>query len=127
MTAEAGERLAVTDRRQVGAGPVGMVLELGQLMRPRVRRGHALTLQEMQRLTRLEVLLKDEAPAGGEGRAHHHHQARRPEERERAPYPDARVEPELLREPPALDGRPTVRVQDTLRGRRRARRIDNEG
>src|SRR5829696_4799966 len=108
MTAEAGERLAVADRREVGTRPIGMVLELGELMCPRVRRGHVLVLEEFQRLTRLEVLLEHEAAPGGEGRTHHHHQARRPEERERAPHPYVRVEPELLREAPALDGRSPV-------------------
>ena len=91
-----------------------MVLERSELVRPRVRGGDALGLEEVEGLTRVEELLEHHAAARRERGAHHHAEPRRPEEREGAPHATDGLEAQVLDEAPALQRRGAVRVQHAL-------------
>ena len=90
------------ERRQVGGGPVGVLLERAGLVGERVRLGDPLPLHQGQRLAGLEGLLHHPAPAGRQRGAHRGVEPGGPEHRERRPHPRLLVPPEDLRLHPEL-------------------------
>ncbi len=127
VAAERAKRFDVPHGREIGGLPVGMLLELCKLMRPRVRCCDAFLVEQPQSFAGGEGFLQHQAAAGRKCRSHHHRETGRPEQREGAPRAHVTVEAQVPYETPALQARRCVRTQNALRNRGRPRCVDDDG